>query len=527
MAHAVRNLAFGPFRFACRVFHTRKVEPTRIIPVTKSRRTFLSHSSIHLVPAIVALYLIIINLSGRYIGRHLVGDGNSDGIVLALIQVAAKIQIWQRFATQVWLNGTNDDFWPGRLTERHLAPMRPCVTGSAAGKPGGVCVSTGLPMLATYLAYSKNDDGGFAIYTPEQNYPRRIEGAPRVANVNAEAWSFAPHAPTSLVLTNLWADPHWYPVEGSAGKLSGSLEAEAAAVRTVCDSRIRKLSNDTESISFPNLREYDVWPRDSPNPEDYAVVKLSKPLWGHRSNDSLTNHGNLTTIFIPPSPDMASVTTGLVILGPTNGTSGRFAMVCSIDARWNKALLRMSKSGDYGIGNPGNSITASLRGRREKPDISKATLPAQRGYWRHISAEAAWLEAALGYTTSFNFGYPPYPVEDDGPAYRTTALGSLIMARLTHLPQRKTLMTYWTNNTAAVESVVATAAADAVSRTGIQRQQVFGGYTPTESVRICHQISNRYTWCPSPPAADLGRWTRLTFTGFTTGNIPLTDEEHC
>ena len=88
------------------------------------------------------------------------------------------------------------------LTGKHHAPNKQC----KAGKPSGVCVSASLPMLATYLAYSKNDDGGFTMTTPEENFPRQIKGAPRVEGVNAEAWSFAPDTPTSLVMTNIFSD---------------------------------------------------------------------------------------------------------------------------------------------------------------------------------------------------------------------------------------------------------------------------------------------------------------------------------
>ncbi|KAL8950884.1 MAG: hypothetical protein Q9222_003101 [Ikaeria aurantiellina] len=90
------------------------------------------------------------------------------------------------------------------------------------------------------------------------------------------------------------------------------------------------------------------------------------------------------------------------------------------------------------------------------------------------------------------------------------------MARLKHITESDTPVAYWTNNTAAAESVISTAFADAISRTGIQRQQVFGGHTPTESVKRCQQITNRYTFCPPPDTAELGRWTRLTFSGSTS-----------
>ncbi|KAL8710251.1 MAG: hypothetical protein Q9220_005182 [cf. Caloplaca sp. 1 TL-2023] len=373
-------------------------------------------------------------------------------------------------------------------------------------------------MLATYFAYSKNDAGGFAIYTPEQNYPRRIEGAPRVEGVNAEAWSFAPHASTALVMTNLWFDRHWYPRDDKpTGQLTGDVEAEAVAVRTVCDPSVREIDHDTSSLDLPNLPAYDTWSPGSSQGNNFARVRLFNGTLGQNSTASLFDNQNMTTVFIPLGSEVTSVTTGLVILGPTSSNGRRFSLVCSVDARWNKALHIMTKSEDYGIGNVGNTITAQLHDRRKKSDLSKSTLPLRGTSWRPIAAEPAWLQAALGYTTRFNLGYPPYAIDAHGPTYKTTALGALLMARLKHLPKADTTLGYWINNTNAAESVISTAFADAISRIGIERQQTFNGYTPIESVRSCQQITNRYTFCPPPTAAVRDQWTRLSFTGSTAG----------
>lgn len=108
-------------------------------------------------------------------------------------------QPWPEFSTHFWLNGTTDDFWPGTLTKKNLIPNDRCI----AGRPGGLCVSAGLPMLLNHYGYSKNENGGFVFITPEEEFPRHIEGAPRVSHVNVEAWTYAPHAPTSFLLTNM------------------------------------------------------------------------------------------------------------------------------------------------------------------------------------------------------------------------------------------------------------------------------------------------------------------------------------
>ncbi|KAL8799854.1 MAG: hypothetical protein Q9182_005603 [Xanthomendoza sp. 2 TL-2023] len=379
MVHFLWSVASAPALLFQRLFGFQGREAPKIA-ITRSRWTLLVHGSVHTVPAAVALCLIIINLKGCYWGKHLGGAGADfarDGIFLAFIQVLAKIQVWQQFTTHVSLNGTENDFWPATLTKKHAGLDQ----RDKSGQPGQNVVSAGLPALATYFAYNKNGKGGFAIDTPEIEYPRRIEGAPRVKGVNAEAWSFAPHTPTSLVMNNLWYDPHWYPKLGKpTGELSGELEAEAAAVRTVCDPSIQEVDKNTNSVALPALQDYHKWSPHNTKPGNMAVVSLAETLRRHN---------------------------------------------------------------------------------------------------------------------------------------RT--LGALLMARMESLGKRQTPIEFWRNNTAAIESVVSTAFADTISRIGMERQQIAGGYTPTEFVHECYQIPEEYTLCPPPAASEMDQWTSLEFKGFTKG----------
>ncbi|KAI4193697.1 MAG: hypothetical protein LQ350_008193, partial [Teloschistes chrysophthalmus] len=406
---------------------------------------------------------------------------------------------WEQFSTHVWLNGTRDDFWPGHLTKSHLAPNKKCI----AGRPGGVCISAGLPMLSTYYAYSKTDKGRFDISTPEEMFPRHIEGTPKIPGVYAEAWTFAPHAPAALVLTNMFADHRWPPGKGnSTGTKSGEAEVEAAAVRTVCNPHILKISNTTRGFKLPNLEQYGMWSPDDTRPDNYAYIPAPARF------DKQMDNVNLTTIFLSPSPEMASVTTGVLVLGPRNMTGVRFALACSIDARWNKAVYTTVKN---------EPIIAKLRGVRSPSDLVHSTLPVSGDYWRRITAELDSLEAALGYTTPFSFGYQPHAITHKTTSYNTTALGSIIIARAKHLADKDTPSERWNSRTDAVESVVSTVFADALSRIGIDRQQVALGYTPSESVKNCQQISARYKFCPPPSAAETSEFTPLAYRAMTKG----------
>ena len=67
-------------------------EPKKVI-VYGSRRTILSRSAVHLLPACVSLVLIAINLRGHFIGRELQGTSGSDNLKMGVLQVAAKMQV--------------------------------------------------------------------------------------------------------------------------------------------------------------------------------------------------------------------------------------------------------------------------------------------------------------------------------------------------------------------------------------------------------------------------------------------------
>lgn len=67
------------------------------IPVKKSGWLFLICFYIHIPPLAVSLFLVWMNVRGYYIGNHLAAADHiqiQDVISLALIQVAAKIQVY-------------------------------------------------------------------------------------------------------------------------------------------------------------------------------------------------------------------------------------------------------------------------------------------------------------------------------------------------------------------------------------------------------------------------------------------------
>ena len=103
----------------------------------------------------------------------------------------------------------------------------------------------------------------------------------------------------------------------------------------------------------------------------------------------------LTTVFVPPAPNMSTVTTGLVVPAPTkNNTSERYGVTCSTDAQLSKAQHVSTQSPSFGLGNPGNSVSALVSDEHSAADIITAPLPLENGDdWRYIAAEPEWLDA--------------------------------------------------------------------------------------------------------------------------------------
>lgn len=95
MAQGLRNTRSCTLRYTRRALHLETGEPIEVL-TTESIWTALGYASIHIPPATVALYLIVINLSYHYTGEYL---GNADhketghGIILAFIQIFAKAEV--------------------------------------------------------------------------------------------------------------------------------------------------------------------------------------------------------------------------------------------------------------------------------------------------------------------------------------------------------------------------------------------------------------------------------------------------
>ena len=606
LVHILRTLGLDIVSFFARKIRINHFEQAKVA-ISDSALVALSRCSIHFLPVAVSIFLITLNIKGRYIGQHFPGSesDHGDSVALAFIQVAAKIQellamasiavaifhttndaltkehglplglamsgfsfakisyfwspaFWggtfrlcrlpdqrlivmytltvlggilgltvgpasailmlprtatrQQFATTFWMNGTGEDFWPDVLRAEHLGEPKSCEKGFVAA----TCAQNGLPLLSIYDKYSRNNDGGFRIFTPDSSFPRIIDGIPKVKDVSAECWTVTPHAATSLALTRLWGDPKWLAQGNPTGIQSGQTSSGAAVVRTVCSPDIMLTRNGTSEVSLPYLPAFETWSKDG-RPGDERTVKLRELLWV-QSNISRSGNDHLTTVFVAPDQAMASVTTGVVVLGPLTNQSERIAMTCSIDARWNDAKHSMIKSSDYGIGNAGNSVYAILRGRNTQADLKTMTLPVNDGSWRHVAADEAWLKGALGYQAPYNARYQPYYKGVEKRGYNTTALATLILARSLYSYGKQQNIDYWRDSLPAMESVISTAFADVMSRTGSMRG-IEARMMPMNSVKECQMLAGSayFEFCPPPPASEAGTLSELHFNGSRTG----------
>ena len=161
---------------------------------------------------------------------------------------------------------------------------------------------------------------------------------------------------------------------------------------------------------------------------------------------------------------------------------------------------------------------AILRGRNAQADLKTMTLPIDDGSWRHVSADEAWLNGALGYQTTFNAREKPYFKGVDKKGYNTSALATLILARSMYSYKKTQSIDYWRDSLPAMESVISTAFADVMSRTGSVRENSVRSLH-VNSVKECQRQpgSTYFRFCPPPQASHAGHLSELHFNGSTTG----------
>ena len=418
------------------------------------------------------------------------------------------------------MNGSSDIYWPEILTAAHLGGSK-CIEGLEGGD-GGPCVSSGLPLLLTVFSYNVGANG-FEISTPEELYPRLLQWTPKAEGLSAEAWSFAPHVATSLFSTQLWQDPHWYPREKKfSGENLAKTVAKAAAVRTVCSPNIQTFDEKTLLVSIPLLEPYRTWIDGNATTGDFIDVHLKKPLWGNSSR-SLTTNKHPTTVFISPDPSVGSVTTGLVLMGPVRPSGDRVSMVCSVDARWNRAVHSIKQSRYYGLGNPGNPVTATISGRHSDHYIIDGVLPMKSGDWTSINADPEWLEGALGYKVLFHSYVDPVSanIRSAREQAQTSALGAFLMIVGIDVNKTSTSVADWDSGFVhQMEPVISTAFADAISRTGYAQQAATIDFLTDfaeECMPIPGSVHRGYQFCPGPNGDVMNNFTEMMLSGSTNG----------
>lgn len=424
---------------------------------------------------------------------------------------------WPEFITDFWLNGTADVYWPSVLTSDHLGGPR---CSSAKGLDTIECVAKGVSSLESFYNYDRTQSS-YEISTRESQFPRTLQAVPRQAGLSAEAWSVAPHAVTSLLKNDLWYDPHWYPTNlRPRGVRYAETYSQAAAVRTVCTREVLTFSNATFKVSLPNPPAYDLWAKGNDRSGKHTDIKLSRPLWGHHKG-AHTEQIGLTTVWIPANPDMESVTTGLVILGPLTSTSAthRFGIVCSIDGRWNKAKHVLTGSGNavtawgnMAYDNTGSDISVVQSGQRNNEAILTKALPINDGSWRHITAEQGWLDGLT----------PLIPQWMDeaktalSKSTMTTALANLFIAGDVRLKTDNLTEGEGRNWILNIETITSTAMADAISRVGLgQQYNTIKYYTSFGTQCTSIRGATPRKWCPGPPPYTQS--SPLKFHGYLTG----------
>ena len=439
-----------------------------------------------------------------------------------------RYKTWKLFDTTAWLNGTNDQFWPEHLTRDHIG-------GDECKRiPGLYCVNKLLPFLQNYYSVSQNTFG-YLISLPEQKYPRTLNAVPRAPGISAETWSVTPHAATSFLITSLWNDPWWHSLNGKPEEIvSGEIISKAAAVRTVCSRDAKSFDQNIPIVPLPLLSEYGTWTQNNDTIEGpYINVSVPSAEW---KTQMMANPTTLSTAWIPPTVNMTSTTIGIVVFAQQLvNSSQRQGVVCSIDARWNRAKHLSSKSVWNGLNNGGNPISVELSSHHQSSPIVNGPLPMKNDEnWRHISADPEFFDT-LTYDVPANgdritqtdwlndLGYGMNISRDSSEAdfvdtsrTNTTYLGNIMLTQV--LPNDVTRTPWDPLRTSTIETVISTVVADAISRIGLAH------LWSTPNIYVNHgdncsssANSGSHPICPLPSSFD-DSMVKLTFNGSLTGN---------
>lgn len=85
---ALRSLGLGILTYVS----IDRPEPSKVL-IDRSLRLALARSLIHLLPATLSTFLIVLNLRGWFIGAELQGLGDQHEMKMGLLQISAKLQV--------------------------------------------------------------------------------------------------------------------------------------------------------------------------------------------------------------------------------------------------------------------------------------------------------------------------------------------------------------------------------------------------------------------------------------------------
>lgn len=148
--------------------------------------------------------------------------------------------------------------------------------------------------------------------------------------------------------------------------------ATIPVVRAAC-SNGTDLAYNSGVVPFPVLPEFSPWTQT-------RIFNMS--------TTNVTVNENLRTTWVVLPPSFGSVSTGLLLEGPTRSDNlSRLVVGCSIDARWTPGALEASANGDGGA-----SIAAANRNQTLWENENSNFVPAPNSNWHPIVFQQSWLD---------------------------------------------------------------------------------------------------------------------------------------
>ena len=392
-------------------------------------------------------------------------------------------QSWPAGGTEIYLNGTKDDFWPSTLTGHGSCPESLCTSSESTSY--GICPSGGFHSIRAH--YMRLDYRNF--FHPVQPFATKLSGSSyywpiesaqpidtRLISLGGPQFLIQPHAGVSVLLEQVMHD--WWEALISNNGFQASNIGDRAAVAQVLSpithvkcATARNMSYMDRTLSF-SLNTHN----KSPHGQNISIASL---------NQTISAHSRFSWVQL--SAYLEPVTVGAVFESPWSvETRSRVVVGCTIQANWVPTQVQSDAYTFWRGWYPWNVQFDQMYPAYKEPTIDQPSSKIPNGA---IAVDDSWLalltprDRALGPSD-----------HESGPSTIESILTASKITEDLFLANDKTATEKWINEggqfgrSELLEAVICSVFEDGLARVGSHRVYNIGG--PPSSWTLANYIRN-------------------------------------